>query len=563
MEWLASYKLYPSDVQSVFFAIEKEEDFDLAINRFEESIARVKTTMNTDSVAIYLIHYFNFPQLATAYPDQTKRFLLQSEEVISETKNEILQWSLLYQINNYYYEINDELKCLEYAAKCFSFSEKLNFPAIKALSHLCLGKAQELGNDHKSSLENFFKAHYLANISCPDEIKTEVLDAICTFYYHLNSSSKALSYASERSTLHPRDSLYYYYSLLDMLEFTRLSNSSGDFELNNWHQIMHFALRENMKRLEHFALAFLRTSLLDAGRSEELFNIYNTAYPAQFEELKVKEPLNYYRLVAHHYENINQLDSAVYFHKMALDFLNNNSPSLGYVYSVNMRYGDFLFERNQWNEAQEYFSKALDAAEKLQHFIFQINASKKLLSVLEKLGSFEKALHLNKKLILLEAQYEKLTHNREIVNMELQFSEQIRQEKLLQEEKELNLYHQNQYNLIIVFIAIFFCILLIATQFLIPIWIIRALGFLAFIFLFEYFIIKLDKLVYVITQQVPWKLFSLKVVLFAILLPLHHWLEKKAINYLVQTRSNRSSFLITLKTYFNKWFEKLNSDPNE
>lgn len=563
IEWLYNIGSYPNEASQAYLAIEHDEDYLLAKNIINKAISRNLANSSPDSQLVFYAYYFTLPQLSQQFSDHSESIINSSVSILNKCKNNYLEWSYLYALNLFYYSQSDTFKCLESATKIFSLQIINENSSITALSQLCLARAHELNGNHKTALENYLNAEYIASTKCKDEIKNIVFESLGKFYYNLNSVDKASEYAHKQLNLKSIDSLTRYYTLLNSLEYSRLTNLELKFDLNKWYEIANYAKRNKLKRLKHFAFAFLRTCLIDAGEGILLYNIYSKEYPEELITLSTDEPINYYRLIGKFHESKSQLDSAEYYLKKSLDHCKNNHCSSGQLYSINLRFGDFLFSNKRFSESIIYFQQSLLAAQKINHFNFKLTASKRLQLAFKSNKQFEQAYLISNENIKLEEQAITLIHNRDIINMELQFHEQIQLDKIRHEEERLNKIHQSQYSIIAVFIAIFFCILLISTQFLIPIWIIRALGFLAFIFLFEYFIIKLDKMVYVITQQVPWKLFSLKVVLFAILLPLHHWLEKKAINYLVHTRSNRSSFLISIKNHYKKWFEKLNSDPNE
>jgi ABC-type nitrate/sulfonate/bicarbonate transport system substrate-binding protein len=66
----------------------------------------------------------------------------------------------------------------------------------------------------------------------------------------------------------------------------------------------------------------------------------------------------------------------------------------------------------------------------------------------------------------------------------------------------------------------------------VPPSVIRTLGFLSFIFLFEFIILLADKQIQGWTNEEPWKILLIKIALAAVLVPLHHWLEHKVIVYL-------------------------------
>lgn len=85
---------------------------------------------------------------------------------------------------------------------------------------------------------------------------------------------------------------------------------------------------------------------------------------------------------------------------------------------------------------------------------------------------------------------------------------------------------------------------------------IRILGFFAFIFLFEFIILLADNQIHDWTHGEPWKVLAIKIVLIAILLPLHHWLEEKVIHYL----STKEVLKIRKKGLLGKWFKKKDAD---
>jgi hypothetical protein len=70
----------------------------------------------------------------------------------------------------------------------------------------------------------------------------------------------------------------------------------------------------------------------------------------------------------------------------------------------------------------------------------------------------------------------------------------------------------------------------------VPEWTIQALGFISFIFLFEFIILLADQKIHHMTHGEPWKILAIKIVLIAILLPLHHWIEHKVVQRLISKR---------------------------
>ena len=93
-----------------------------------------------------------------------------------------------------------------------------------------------------------------------------------------------------------------------------------------------------------------------------------------------------------------------------------------------------------------------------------------------------------------------------------------------------------QYTAIIISIISLFVILLMLGSLKVPEWIIRMLGFFSFIFLFEFIVLVADHTILEITHGEPWKILLIKIFLIAILLPIHHWIEKRVIAFLLNPR---------------------------
>lgn len=66
---------------------------------------------------------------------------------------------------------------------------------------------------------------------------------------------------------------------------------------------------------------------------------------------------------------------------------------------------------------------------------------------------------------------------------------------------------------------------------------IKLVGFFTFLMFFEFLFLILKKSVYGFTKGEPWKDLLFMILLAAVLLPLHHWMEHKVIHYL--TSHNR------------------------
>ena len=149
---------------------------------------------------------------------------------------------------------------------------------------------------------------------------------------------------------------------------------------------------------------------------------------------------------------------------------------------------------------------------------------------------------------------QKLGEEKDMLQMELA-DEELRQKRIADEQAAaLERKHSVQYMAITIGIAVVFLLLVIMGAFKVSESTIRIMGFFAFIFLFEFIIMIADTKIHHYTHGEPLPLLLIKIVLIAILLPLHHWLEHKVVHYLASRR-------LILPTRKSIWKQLLPNKP--
>ncbi len=148
-------------------------------------------------------------------------------------------------------------------------------------------------------------------------------------------------------------------------------------------------------------------------------------------------------------------------------------------------------------------------------------------------GNFKEAMGYYNKYNIYNDSLRKLSEQKDLLSIEIdnENKRKIKQEEAAEAEKQKR--NNIQYLGITAAIATVFIILVLLGAFKISIPVIKALGFFSFIFLFEFIILLADNQIHEWTHGEPWKVMSFKIILVAILFPLHHWLEHKVIHYLL------------------------------
>jgi len=129
-------------------------------------------------------------------------------------------------------------------------------------------------------------------------------------------------------------------------------------------------------------------------------------------------------------------------------------------------------------------------------------------------------------------------------------NEQLRQQEIEESKRVAKVERKQQLQmlLIAIFIPGFFMISILLSRINIPIKIIRVLGILSLLFLFEYLTLLLHPYVKEITHHTPVYEIMIFVSIAAILIPAHHRIEHWFINKLTGRRLQQSGSLLKLKT---------------
>ena len=235
---------------------------------------------------------------------------------------------------------------------------------------------------------------------------------------------------------------------------------------------------------------------------------------------------DYYGELATCYTKLGVTDSAF----LALQKM---KAAIGKKEFNNWRYfafsGNYFKLLNNVDSAAVYYAKADAATGIMNNIDARIERYANLDTLFSRKGNFQKAYYYKS----LWEQYKDsaavLAKDGDLVVMEIE-NENRRM------EAETRASHNIQYMGITAGLASVFILLVLLGVFSSSTAIIRGLSFFAFIFFFEFLILLFDNLIHDLTHGEPWKILSIKIVLIAILLPLHHYVEHKVSNHLLQRK---------------------------
>ena len=197
------------------------------------------------------------------------------------------------------------------------------------------------------------------------------------------------------------------------------------------------------------------------------------------------------------------------------------------------RFGQFLVRQGQKEKAISKFSKSYEMAKEASYFDYMLKASKQLELIYANKGDYKNAYTCSVLNKVLSDSLNNMSKKDQMLIMEI--DHETRQRELAAEsERESTLRRDYlEYSAMIIIIIGVFIVLLMLGSLKVPEWIIKMLGFFSFIFLFEFIVLIADHKILEITSGEPWKILLIKIILIAFLLPMHQWIEKHVIAFLL------------------------------
>jgi tetratricopeptide (TPR) repeat protein len=249
----------------------------------------------------------------------------------------------------------------------------------------------------------------------------------------------------------------------------------------------------------------------------------------------------------------NKADSALYYFKIA---------EYDYIKNFDQRSAKYLFLEiascysllNDIPNAISYYTRSLELSKNMNDATSIASTSDSLSNLYQQLGDFKQAFIYSKQSTEYKENLRSLSKERDIALMGVDREKRKHEDDLLEEEKRLNSKRNVQYMAITIAIGIVFLGLLFIGMFAVSKLTIKILGYFFFISVFEFIVLLIDNSFLAhATHDEPLKLWLIKIVLIAMLVPLQHFLEHNLIKFL------ESRKLLEVRTKFSskKWWQKM------
>ena len=426
----------------------------------------------------------------------------------------------------------DKKKSLDYSNQAMSVSGNSKNDTVKTKAFLAMGEYYLSSSEKLLAFRSFLEALQTAENSDKESLLNDVYEHLAQFYSSIHEYAKAIDY---RMKMYEQDRKAWRVSEMIGDEY-----SMGDLFARSKQQDLALKMYEKAIALADSA----HYELLKFDPYFRIFNMYlnNRQYVLGYNYLRNHQSLviflqnvgfQFYldQQYAMSLTERGKFDSAgYYFRKAEPDVEKKGSPVAQYFFYTSV--GDYNVLRKDQAQAIAYYLKAYAVAENVKDLEGKEETARLLDSVYSLTGDYRAAHFYNMRYHAMRDSLRDMSRDADLLKLEVENDNQRRERLAREEEEKMEHRHNLQYLGFTIGLVVLFVLLVMAGWFAVPPGFIRALGFVSFIFLFEFIILLADKSIQRWTHDEPWKVLVIKIGLAAILVPLHHWLEHKVIHYL-------------------------------
>lgn len=473
--------------------------------------------------------------------EQALKYTARAEQVSRENGLESLLVDSYCQLATIWGDKGNNAKSLTYSNEAMAVANNSDNDTSKIRAYSALGDTYLNMNEMLLSLQNFLAAMNLAEADGKDGLLREVYAYMQRFYASIHEYPKAVDYGVKMFELDTklRNNLN---MCMDELRLGDMYVQSKQLEIAIGFYERNFRLADSLH------MPFLK------------FNTYFRIFNMYAQNNEYSKGLNY---VGGHPEILSFLDSlgAQFFvheiyamamtergdYDSALYYFRKGEPEIGQKGSPEMQCNFYTFFGNYYKATKAfpaaivYYKKALEKATLIEGLEYEEAIGDTLKGLYEETGDLKNALFYETYSNDMRDSIRTQTRATELLKLEVDNDNRRRERLAREEEQRIEHRHNVQYMGLTIGLVVLFIGLVMLGRLAVPLSVIRALGFLSFIFLFEFIILLADKPIQSWSQEEPWKVLLVKIVLGAGLVPLHHWLEHKVIHYLTVRKRGHSA----------------------
>lgn len=267
---------------------------------------------------------------------------------------------------------------------------------------------------------------------------------------------------------------------------------------------------------------------------------------------------NYCSVIGNIYLYSGNVDSALHYFKVAeYDFVKNfDERTTKYLF---LEIAQCYKALNDIPSAISYYVRALELSKRMNDASSIASTSFILSSLYEQQGNFQQAFAYSKQATKYKDSLQDLSKERDIALLGVEREKRKHEQEIQEEERRLNNQRNIQYLAISIAICIVFIAFLVIGMFPVSKLVIKMFGYFFFISLFEFIVLLIDNVLLAkAVHGEPLKLWLIKIVLIALLVPCQHYMEHNLIKFLASRKLLEVRNKISFKNLsINRWWQKM------
>jgi tetratricopeptide (TPR) repeat protein len=441
-----------------------------------------------------------------------------------------------------YRTLGDNAQAMTYSSQAVATASDLDNDSVQVAAYTSLGESYEARNEKLLAFRNYLKALDVAEQGKDAWLIRNASGYLAYFYHNIHEEDKAIDY--ELNVIIPTDRMINHRFELrgDYNTLAQFFTKKGEYDI---------ALES-----EEHAIRLADSMHFDLVKIDSYFGIFDT----YFKSGQYQKGMDYFQthpvvsdyirragmqyvvdgIYADAYMDMGRYDSAGYYFDRESPEVEAkaNAPARADFYDDM---GEFYKKRKMWDKAIAYYQREEGIGKAMGDLTVMEQADQDLDSLYARSGDFPKAYAYHTQYAEYADSLRNLSKATDLLKLEVD-NDNRRRDRLAREEQQAKEHRHNvQYMGFTVGLVALFIALVMMGWLAVPTSVIRGLGFLSFIFLFEFIILLTDKQIGELTHDEPWKVLLIKIALAAILLPLHHWSEHKVIHYLSSRKKLKKS----------------------
>jgi len=526
-----------------------ENRFDSLKNKLiaeaEDSRDRSLICMTYDQIAATYIGYYARPD----FYEQGKTYADKGLQVATESGLDLFKVASYLRFARYYLNKSQNQSALDYNNQAISLASAMGSDSLLCLAYASISQTwNELANK-LSEFQALLSERNFAEKSKNQYLIAQSLYELGRFYESVENYEKAKDlYILCKEEAEKSNDGYHIFESLRALGKTHLKQKNEKLGISYLDKANHLGDSLGIGSLKLQINLDLLNYYFNNSDPVKGF-VYLNQHPELMDFIRrfgIEFQVN--KLYAVLESSNHKYDSALYYLKLALPFeyaqKGNYSEKYGFTDQLASTY------HLMHNYAEEYKTLLLAKkfADSAQDLFLLKNVFLDLDSVNFLLGNYKLSQQYLSQYDVYRDSIESLGKQKDLLSIEIQNANKRAEQQKKEEEENKRARNNIEYMGITAVIATVFIILVLLGVFKMSPAVIKGLGFFAFIFLFEFIVLLLDDQIQEITHGEPWKVLAVKIFIISLLLPLHHWLEKKMLHYLTFKAHMIKSKLFSKKT---------------